>query len=312
MSVWVGIDVGKDRLDVASSAGRCWQVSNGASGLKQLVSDLVVQQPQLVVLEASGGYELNAAHALAAAGLQVSIVNPRQVRDFARGMGKLAKTDPIDARVLARFAEVVRPAPRPLAREGASQLQALVLRRGQLVELLSREKHHLATAGDACVRADIQAHMAELKLRRAALQRQISQLIHADQDWCRRQQVMTSIKGVGDVLAQTLLAGLPELGSLGGKQIALLVGTAPLNRDSGRMKGKRTVWGGRARVRAVLYMSTLVASRHNQQIRAFYQRLLARGKAKKLALVACMRKLIVILNAMVRDLATWRPTPLTT
>jgi transposase len=309
--IFVGIDVSKDRLDVASlPAGRKWHVANRPAGLKRLVQELEALRPELIALEASGGYELAAAQALNAAGLRVSIVNPRQVRDFARGTGKLAKTDPIDALVLARFAEVVRPEPRPLAHEGTRQLQALVLRRTQLVELVDCEKHHMANA-EACVQEDIQASIAQLKTRLRGIEREIRQLIRDDEDWRRRHSVITSVKGAGNGLAQTLIAGVPELGMLGGKQVSLLVGTAPLNRDSGRMKGKRTVWGGRARVRAVLYMAALVASRFNPVIRAFYQRLLARGKAKKLALVACMRKLIVILNAMVRDMTAWREMPQT-
>jgi transposase len=304
-SVFVGIDVSKDRLDVAIlPEGRKWQVSNGHAGRERLVCELAALQPELVALEASGGYELAAAGALVAAGLRVSVVNPRQVRDFARGTGKLAKTDPIDALVLARFAEVVRPAPRPLAQDAARQLQALVLRRTQLVELIDSEKHHLANA-DAWVREDIEASILQLRARLKGIEREIAQRIRADSDWRQRHAVITSVKGAGNGLAQTLIAGVPELGALGGKQVSLLVGTAPLNRDSGRMQGKRTVWGGRAKVRAVLYMATLVASRYNPVIRSFYQRLLARGKAKKLALVACMRKLIVILNAMVRDMAPW-------
>jgi transposase len=310
-SVFVGIDVSKDSLDVAIlPEGRKWRVANGRAGLEGLVGKLTALQPDLVALEASGGYELAAAGALSAAGLRVSVVNPRQVRDFARGTGKLAKTDPIDALVLARFAEVVRPAPRPLAQEAAHQLRALVLRRTQLVELIDGEKHHLANA-DAWVREDIKASILQLRARLKGVEREITQQIRADSDWRQRHAVITSVKGAGNGLAQTLIAGVPELGALGGKQVSLLVGTAPLNRDSGRMKGKRTVWGGRARVRAVLYMAALVASRYNPVIRAFYQRLLARGKAKKAALVACMRKLIVILNAMVRDMAPWREMSLT-
>jgi transposase len=309
--IFVGIDVSKDRLDAAVlPAGRKWHISNDPAGRERLVRELTALWPELVALEASGGYELAAAEALTAAGLRVSIVNPRQVRDFARGTGKLAKTDPIDALVLARFAAVVRPAPRPLAPEAAHQLRALVLRRTQLVEMIDSEKHHLANA-DACVKEDIKASIEQLRARLKGLEREIAQRIRADEDWRQRHAVITSVKGAGKGLAQTLIAGVPELGALGGKQVSLLVGTAPLNRDSGRMKGKRTVWGGRAKVRSVLYMAALVASRHNPVIRAFYQRLLARGKAKKAALVACMRKLIVILNAMVRDTALWREIPLT-
>jgi transposase len=306
---FVGIDVSKDSLDVAASpSGRSWRVPNSPAGHKRLVRELSALKPSLAVLEASGGFELPAADALEAGSIRVRIVNPRQVRDFARGIGKLAKTDPIDAQVLARFAAVVRPEPRPLPHVNSRRLSALMLRRSQLVDFVDRERHHLATA-DACVEQDIDAHTLQLKARLAAVEREIDQLIQGDADWRERCEVITSVSGAGKVLARTLIAGLPELGTLGAKQVSLLVGTAPLNRDSGRMKGKRTIWGGRAHVRSVLYMAALVASRSNPVIKAFYQRLLAAGKAKKLALVACMRKLIVILNAMVRDKAMWREVP---
>lgn len=307
--VFVGIDVAKDHLDVSlRPSGRAWQVRNDRAGVAQLLHKLVAVGPAAVVLEASGGYELAAGDALSGAGLAVSIVNPRQVREFARGTGHLAKTDPIDARVLAHFAEVVRPEPRPLPTKHARQLASLVLRREQVVAMVSAERHHLAQA-DAWVKELIVAHIGQLKAAQAEVERQISALIRADAGWRQRADVLTSAKGVGPVLTQTLIAGVPELGTLGAKQIALLVGTAPLNHDSGRFQGKRTIWGGRARVRAVLYMAALVASKRNPVIRAFYERLLARGKAKKVALVACMHKLLIILNAMVRDNRPWQDAP---
>jgi transposase len=308
-AVFAGIDVGKDYLDVAlRTPGRAWRMRNDREGVASLVRKLRAVQPERIVLEASGGYELRAADALSDAGLPVSIVNPRQVREFARGTGHLAKTDPIDAQVLAHFAEVVQPAPRPKPSKHARRLAALVLRREQLVAMVSAERHHLAQA-DLCVRDLITANIRQLKAAQAEVESQISALIREDTDWCERERVLRSARGVGPVLTQTLIAGVPELGTLGAKQIGLLVGTAPLNRDSGRFQGKRTVWGGRARVRAVLYMATLVASQCNPVIQAFYERLLARGKAKKVALVACMHKLLIILNAMVRDGRTWQETP---
>jgi transposase len=309
--VFVGIDVAKDHLDIAlRPLGRAWRVRNDRAGVAQLLRKLVAIGPTLVVLEASGGYELTAADALSGAGLPVRIANPRQVREFARGTGRLAKTDPIDAAALAHFAEVVRPEPRPLPAKHARRLAALVLRREQVVAMVSAERHHLAQA-DACVEELIVAHIGQLKAAQADIERQIDQLIGEEPAWRQRANVLRSAKGVGPVLAQTLIAGVPELGTLGAKQIALLVGTAPLNHDSGRYQGKRTIWGGRARVRAVLYMAALVASQRNPVIRAFYERLLARGKLKKVALVACMHKLLIILNAMVRDDRTWHEMPAT-
>jgi transposase len=308
-SAFIGIDVAKDHLDVMLRPhGRAWRVRNDRAGIEGLRRRLVEVCPAAIVLEASGGYELAASDALSSAGLPVSIVNPRQVREFARGTGRLAKTDPIDAQVLAHFGEVVRPAPRPLPSQHARRLAALVLRREQLVAMVSTERHHLAQA-DACVRELILANLTHLKAAQASVEQQIAQLIRTDPDWSQREAVLRSAKGVGPVLTQTLLAGLPELGSLGAKQIGLLVGIAPLNRDSGRFQGKRTTWGGRARVRSVLYMAALVACRRNPVIRAFYDRLLARGKAKKVALVACMHKLLIILNAMVRDRHAWKNVP---
>jgi transposase len=233
-----------------------------------------------VVLEASGGYELAAADALSEAGLPVSIVNPRQVREFARGTGHLAKTDGIDARVLAHFGEVNRPPVRPLPSKHARELSALVLRREQLVAMVSVEQHHVAQAG-ACVKGLIVANIEHLKAQQAEVERQIAGLIRTEPEWCRRETVLRSAKGVGPVLTHTLLAGLPELGSIGAKQVGPLVGTAPFNHDSGRFQGKRTVWGGRARVRSVLYMAALVAIKRNPVIRAFYERLLARGRPKR-------------------------------
>jgi transposase len=273
-----------------------------------LVSRLRGVQPERIVLEASGGYELAAADALSSSGLPVSIVNPRQVREFARGTGRLAKTDPIDAQVLAHFADIVRPAVRPLPGKHSRRLSALVLRREQLVAMVSAERHHLGQA-DASVRDLISANIRHLKSAQVEVKQQISQLIRADAAWQQREQVLRSAKGVGPVLTLTLIAGVPKLGTLGAKQIGLLLGTAPINHDSGRYQGKRTIWGGRARVRAVLYMAALVATKCNPVIRAFYQRLLARGKAKKVALVACMHKLLIILNAMVRDGRTWQQLP---
>jgi transposase len=258
----------------------------------------------MVVLEATAGMEMPVAAALAAIGLPVAVVNPRQVRQFARATGRLAKTDAIDAQVLAQFAQAVQPPLRPLPDADTQQLNALVTRRHQLVEMLAAEKNRLAQAAKS-VRIDIQEHIRWLERRLIDLDRDLAATVHESPIWRETDNLLQSAPGVGPVLSTTLLANLPELGRLNGKQIAALVGVAPLNRDSGRFRGKRTIWGGRARVRTALYMGTLVATRYNPVIRPFYQRLLAAGKPKKVALTACMRKLVTILNAMVRSQSSW-------
>jgi transposase len=303
---FVGIDVAKRRLDIASLPAReAWSAVNDETGIRALVSRLGFLPKALIVVEATGGYELPLALALAEAGLAFAIVNPRQVRDFAKGLGLLEKTDRIDARVLAKFAEVVQPEPRLLHSETSQQLNALVVRRRQLVTMLAAEKNRYDTAPQA-VRGEIREHIDWLKQRLARLERELHEAIEADPGWRRVNRILRSAKGVGPALVLTLLGGLPELGRLSPREIAKLVGIAPLARDSGQFKGRRMIWGGRAAVRAALYMGTLVATRHNPVIRSFYQRLLAAGKPKKVALVACMRKFLVILNAMVRDGRQWQ------
>ena len=302
---FVGIDVAAAHLDVAVRPGEAWRVANDEAGVAALAERLAALAPALVVLEATGGRELLAAGALAAAGLPVAVVNPRQVRDFARATGQLAKTDALDAQLLARFAAAVRPAPRPLPDAAAQELQAVLARRRQVVEMLVAERNRLGSAPRP-VRADIAAHVAWLRRRLAALDAALAELIRASPVWRAKEDLLRSVPGVGPVLATTLLALLPELGALDRKQVAGLVGVAPLNRDSGAFRGKRAVWGGRAAVRAALYMATLVATRHNPAVRAFYRRLCAAGKPKKVALTACMRKLLTILNAMVRDGTGWQ------
>jgi transposase len=263
-------------------------------------------RPALVAVEATGGYELELVLALAAARLPFAVANPRQVRDFARGIGRLEKTDKVDAGVLAYFAEVARPAPRTLPSESTQRLQALVVRRRQVSEMITAEENRRATAPRA-VREGIAAHIKWLKAQLASLDKDLRQAVQAEPAWREEAAILESAKGVGPVLCVSLLAGLPELGSLDRRQIAKLVGTAPLARDSGQFKGKRAIFGGRAAIRAALYMPTLVAVRHNPVIRALYLRLIAAGKLKKVAIVACMRKLLTILNAMVRDRQPWRP-----
>ena len=303
--VFVGIDVSKDQLDVAlrPSAER-WAVANDDAGIATLVDRLGALTPALIVLEATGGLELPLTGALAV-GLPVVVVNPRQVRDFAKATGKLAKTDALDAAVLAQFAEAVRPALRPLPDAALQALSALLARRRQLLEMRTAEQNRLGMARPP-VRKGIRAHIAWLDRHLAQTDNDLARAIRESPVWREKDDLLQSAPGVGPGLARTLLADLPELGTLNRKQIAALVGVAPLNRDSGTLRGRRSVWGGRAHVRAALYMSALAATRYNPVIRAFYQRLCAAGKAKKVALTACMHKLLGILNSMVKHRTPWR------
>ncbi len=304
---FVGIDVSKHQLDVAvRPRGETWTAAHDEAGLSALVARLRALAPTLIVLEATGGWEVALAGALVAATLPVAVVNPRQVRDFARSTGTLAKTDRLDAQMLAQFAEAVRPEPRPLPDAQAQELTALLQRRRQLVEMLTAEKNRLPLASRR-IRPQLQTHIEWLHKQIAQFDEDLRQLIRSSPLWREKDDLLRSAPGVGPVLATTLLAALPELGQLTRQQIAALVGVAPLNRDSGTLRGRRTVWGGRAQVRAVLYMSTVVAVRHNPVLIAFYQRLRAAGKAPKLALTACMRKLLTILNAMLKHHRRWAP-----
>lgn len=305
--VYVGIDVAKATLDIALRPGEGrWAVGNDASGVHLLVARLRVAAPALIVLEATGGYELAAVAALVAAGLPVVVVNPRQIRDFARSTGQLAKTDAIDAGVLALFAERVRPAPRPLADDAQRELDALLTRRRQLLEMLTAEKNRLGHAHlQRTVTKSLKAHIAFLERQLQQADSDLGTMIQQCPAWRTRDDLLRGVPGVGPVLSRTLLAELPELGSLTRRQLAKLVGIAPLNRDSGTLRGRRSVHGGRAPVRAVLYMATLAATRHNPPVRAYYARLVAAGKPRKVALVACMRKLLTILNAMVKTNTAW-------
>lgn len=304
-SVFVGIDVSKAQLDIALRPEGRFAVTNDEAGVATVVERLRGVQPTVVVLEATGQLEVPLASALAAAELPVAVVNPRQVRDFAKASGMLAKTDLLDAQILARFAEVMQPVPRPLLDEQTQALAAILARRRQLIEMLTAEKNRLSAAPKP-VRKSLRAHIAWLEREIAHTDTDLAQAIRESPVWREKDDLLRSTPGVGPVLATTLLAGLPELGTLDRKQIAALVGVAPLNRDSGTLRGKRTIWGGRAHVRAVLYMSAVVAARCNPVIRAFYHRLCAAGKAKKVALTACMRKLLTILNAMMRHRTPWR------
>jgi len=302
---YVGVDVAKDWLDVAQRPeGAPWRVSNDERGIAALVERLVQLRPALVVLEATGGMEMPVVGALVIVQLPTAVVNPRQVREFARATGRLAKTDAIDAQVLAQFGEAVRPELRPFPDAATQELSALLARRRQLVGMLTAEKNRLRTAAKA-VRADVQEHIRWLERRLSDLDGQLAQSIRSSPSWRELDNLLKSTPGVGPVLSVTLLAELPELGTLGRKEIAALVGVAPLNWDSGHLRGKRRVWGGRSRVRAALYMAALVAARRNPVLRAFYERLVEAGKPKKVALTACMHKLLTILNAMIRHRTPW-------
>lgn len=303
---FIGIDVSKAQLDVAVyEPTSTWQSPNTDFGIHDLVAHLQTLRPTLVVLEATGGYELRLVAQLAAAHLPVVVTNPRRVRAFARSTGQYAKTDKLDAQLLARFGAVLRPEPRPLPTEEEDQLTALLTRRQQLVEMLTVEKNRRPTLRPT-MRPDLDAHLAFLTERLQKLDAEIDQFIQDTPWWKDKDALLQSVPGVGRVTACTLVAQLPELGTLDRQAMAALVGVAPVNKDSGRKSGKRRIYGGRAPVRSTLYMAALSASKHNPIIKRFYERLLARGKEKKVALTACMRKLLVILNAMVRSHQAWR------
>lgn len=302
--IYAGIDVSKATLDVAVSDGTTWQALNDDAAMAALSDRLRALAPALIVLEATGSYELRAAAALAAAGLAVAVVNPRHVRSYARAVGQLAKTDRIDARILAGFAEAVRPEPRPLPDTATRELDALLTRRRQLVGMLIAEQARLSTA-PAVTGRQIKTHIAWLRRQLAKTDSDIDRLIRESPLWRAKDDLLKSVPGIGDITARTLLAQLPELGNLKKKQISALVGVAPLNQDSGTLRGRRRVYGGRVRVRTVLYMAALVATRHNPILKDFYQRLRAAGKPAKVALVACMHKLLIIVNAMIRDSRRW-------
>jgi transposase len=308
--IYVGLDVSKAHIDVAvSPTPSRTRVTNDEGGLTALVQHLRPLGPALIVLEATGGYETAVASALALAALPVAIVNPRQVRDFAKAIGRLAKTDAIDAEVLALFAARVRPDPRPLPDAAHQALTALVVRRRQLVDMLTAERNRLGLA-HGTVRRDLRAHIRWLERRLRDTDGDLTTMIHDSPLWRAQDNLLRSVPGIGRVTAAVLLADLPELGHLSRRQLAALVGVAPLNRDSGRRRGPRTTWGGRAAIRGPLYMATLVATRCNPVLRAFYRRLRTAGKPPRVALVAAMRKLLTILNAMVKAQRPWNPLPL--
>lgn len=304
--LFVGIDVSKAQLDIGLGAeGDFWQAANDEAGIQAVLERLVELQPTLVVVESTGGLEWALVSELAAHQVPVALVNPGRVREFAKSLGLWAKTDKLDAHLLARFGEAAQPSPTLLPDEAVQKLSARMGRRRQLLEMLVMEKNHLLSSR-LSLRAGVQAHIAWLEQEIDQLTEQIQQELQATPSLRDKDRLLRSAKGVGPITSTVLLSDLPELGQLDRKQIASLVGVAPFNHDSGRRQGPRRIQGGRASVRQVLYMAAVAASRFNPTIRTFYQRLVASGKKKKVALVACMRKLLTILNAMLRDMQPWQ------
>lgn len=308
---FIGIDISKDYLDIAdSTTQKTWRTSNDETGIADLTKRLSTPAPTLIVLEATGGLEIPLASALAAERLPVTVVNPRQVRDFAKSTGQLAKTDTLDAKVLARFAAAVRPKVRPIKDQETRELTALVTRRRQLVEMLGTEKTRLKQVSEP-IRQNVQTHIAWLRDRIHEMDQDLSKTLKNSSVWRENDQIIQSVPGAGPVLSTNLLANVPELGTLNRRQIAALVGLAPLNRDSGKFRGRRCIWGGRASVRAVLYMVAVTAMQHNSVIRTFYQHLIKEGKSFKVAITACMRKLLTIINTMVKNRTQWNENLIT-
>ncbi len=305
--MYVGIDVAKDRLDVhIRPTGEAFAVARDGEGLAALTARLGALPPTLIVVEATGGFEVTVASALAAAKLPLAVVNPRQIRDFARATGKLAKTDALDAAAIAHFAEAIHPEPRPIPDEQAQLLGELVARRRQIIEMIVAERHRQRQLVSRRLIKGAERLLVVLQKELSELEQDLDDSIRGTPAWRESEDLLKSVPGIGNATARTLLAELPELGTLDRKRIAALVGVAPINRDSGTLRGRRSIWGGRASVRAALYMAALVAARHNPVIAAFYKRLRDAGKPAKLALTACMRKLLVILNAILRDKRQWQ------
>ena len=301
----VGIDVSKKQLDVVTLPGGEWQrFENDEEGIQALCAQMLEVRPKLIVMEASGKYEREVAIALVLAGLAVAVVNPRQVRDFAKAMGKLAKTDRIDAGVLALFGERMRPEPRGVPEKEVRELDALITRRSQLKEMITAEKNRMGTAPRA-MKAPIQAHVRWMEAQLKEIEGELETVVEQSPIWRAKEELLTSVPGVGSGTARTLIAKLPELGHVSAKEATALAGLAPFARESGQYKGQRRIWGGRASVRCALYMATLSAKRWNPVIKAHYDQLRARGKLFKVAMVACMRKLLTILDALVRKNERW-------
>lgn len=307
MELFIGIDIAKAEFEIKESASpNTYSERHTKAGIRKIVRRMVAMQPTLVVMEATGGLEKALARSLHDAGIPFAIINPRQMRDFARSTGRLAKTDSIDAEVIALYAERIRPEPRGIPTAETDLLDSLVTRRQQLIQMLTAEKNRLQQSPSDTIRKSLCAVIRLLQKEIETVSRSIAELLASCPDMQAKTKLLQSVCGVGPVVAQTLVAAVPELGTVTKKQIAALIGVAPINRDSGTMRGRRTTWGGRSHVRSVLYMATLSAIRRNPPIRAFYIRLVAAGKQKMVALVACMRKLLVILNAILRHGTAWR------
>jgi transposase len=305
---FIGIDVAKDQLDVhIRPTGEVFRVTSDDAGLGALLTRLRGLSPTVIALEATGGYEVPVAAVLASAALPVAVVNPRQIRDFARATGQLAKTDTVDARVIALFAEAVRPTPRPVPDAQAQALGELMARRRQLVDMLGAEQNRRRLLRDRRLQRHLDAHIAWLEAALRRLDHDLTTLVRSTPIWREADDLLRSVPGIGPVTACTLIADLPELGRLDRRRIAALAGLAPFARDSGTFRGRRMIAGGRAPVRRVLYMATLAAIKHNPVIRLFHQRLITAGRPGKVAITAAMRKLLTILNAMLRDRRPWQP-----
>jgi transposase len=302
---YVGVDISKDYLDLAANVlGKKWRFGNDPSGIGKTIEMLKAMSPVFVVFEATGGLELSFWAALTEANIEAAPINPRQIRDFARATGQLAKTDEIDAKVIAHYGEAMHPRSQPFP--DTQELKETMARRNQLIEMITSEKNRLRFSRNKQIKQDIQLHVEWLEKQLGNIDNNLKDGISSDPAMREKNELLQSTPGVGPTLSATLLTQVPELGSLNRHQIASLIGVAPLNRDSGTLRGKRMVWGGRSSVRRVLYMSTLAATRYNPIIRAFYQRLCKEGKAKKVALTACMRKLLVILNAIIKNRTVWK------
>ncbi|MBN1374769.1 MAG: IS110 family transposase [Dehalococcoidia bacterium] len=308
---YAGVDISKDSLDMAVfESGQRWHFNNSPIGIGKAIGALEAMKPVLVIFEATGGMEIPFWEALSKAGINAAPINPRQIRDFAKAKGRLAKTDAIDAQIIAHYTQAMQP--RPLLFPDTQELKEVMARRSQLVEMISAEKNRLKAARKENIKEDVKAHIKWLETRVDNVDKELRKAIEANPAWREKDQLLRSTPRVGPILSATLLTQLPELGELNRHQIAALAGVAPLNHDSGLMRGKRTIWGGRGRVRGALYMAALVATRCNPVISAFYQRLCSLGKPKKLALTACMRKLLAILNSMIKHHTSWvyRATPI--
>ena len=305
--LYIGIDISQDNLDMAAyPTGQIWQYKNNKSGIAKTVAKLKAINPELIVMEATGGLEQALKNAIDEAGLAVAVVNPKRIRDHGRSMGMLAKTDKLDAKVMAHFAAKIEPQPQPPRDKAEQELDSLVTRRNQISDMLTAERNRLKEYLPPAVQQDIKEHILWLEAKLKGLDKEVKDKVQQNPVFCEKAKLYKSMKGVGDILSSTLIAKLPELGILNQKEIGALVGLAPLNKDSGKLRGKRMIQGGRAMVRKVLYMPVLSATRFNPVIRDLYQRLIGKGKLQKVALVACMHKMITILNSMAKNNTPWR------